>query len=92
MSALSPEARPQATIAALFDALASATLQPFPSQGVKLVAPTEQGVHIIYSPEDVVRHVGQTPRGRKGLRQRLLITCERSRPSHVTIGRATAPG
>jgi hypothetical protein len=65
MSALSPEARPQATIAALFDALASATLQPFPSQSVKLVAPTEHGVYIIYSPEDVALHVGQTPRGER---------------------------
>jgi hypothetical protein len=60
-----------ATIAALFDALTTAPLQSFPGRGVKLVAPNDHGVYIIYSPDNDALHVGQTPRGRNGLRQRL---------------------
>jgi hypothetical protein len=43
----------------------------FPKPGHRLEAPDERGVYIIYSPRGRVLHVGQTPRGKKGLRQRL---------------------
>ena len=34
-------------------------------------APDARGVYVIYSPKGKVMHVGGTPRGRRGLRQRL---------------------
>lgn len=43
---------------------------PFPPAGT-LNAPTERGVYIIRDPEGCVLHVGQTPRGKNGLQQRL---------------------
>lgn len=43
---------------------------PFPSKG-KLNITCEKGVYIIYDPTSVVAHVGNTPRGKNGLCQRI---------------------
>jgi hypothetical protein len=43
----------------------------FPNSGKKLEAPTDQGVYVIYDPNDKVLHVGKTSKAKKGLRQRL---------------------
>jgi hypothetical protein len=42
---------------------------PFPRK--KLYASTQKGVYVIYSPTNVVVHVGSTPWARKGIAQRL---------------------
>jgi hypothetical protein len=55
----------------LLNELIGAPLQPFPSRGEKLAAPTAPGVYIIYDPTGSVAHVGRTPRGKDGLHQRL---------------------
>lgn len=44
---------------------------PFTPKGKRVIASDDQGVYIIYTPEDVVLHVGTTKRGEKGLAQRL---------------------
>jgi excinuclease UvrABC nuclease subunit len=64
-------AREQNKVTALFEKLTSAAVHRFPKSGEKLDAPIEQGVYVIYSPREQVLHVGRTPSGRKGLRQRL---------------------
>lgn len=43
----------------------------FPSAGYKFSAPSQKGVYIIYNENDEVVHVGCTPRGKNGIRQRL---------------------
>ena len=43
----------------------------FPAPGSRIEAATEKGVYIIYSPRGRVLHVGGTPRGRRGVAQRL---------------------
>jgi hypothetical protein len=43
----------------------------FPAVGESLDAPDRHGVYVIFSPRDVVVHVGRTVRGKNGLRQRL---------------------
>lgn len=53
------------------DRLLAAPAHPFPDAGPPNEAPTERGVYVIRSPEGRVVHVGNTPRGKKGLRQRL---------------------
>jgi hypothetical protein len=60
-----------ARLVVLFDQLTRSPLQYFPPQGAKVSAPERQGVYIIYSPKKVVLHVGNTPRARGGIRQRL---------------------
>jgi hypothetical protein len=43
----------------------------FPQRGESLKAPTAKGIYIIRHPRGRVWHVGNTPRGREGLKQRL---------------------
>ena len=67
------------TIRKLFNELTRAELHAFPSPRKKLEAPDRQGVYVIYSPRVKVLHVGQTPRGKKGISQRLYDhLCTRS--------------
>jgi hypothetical protein len=58
-------------VKALFDRLVSAPKKTFPPSGGSLDAPNDKGVYLIESPEGKVLHVGQTPRARGGIRQRL---------------------
>lgn len=58
-------------IARLFANLEASRAKPFPSQREQLFAPTNKGVYIVIAPDDAVLHVGQTPRGKGGLYQRL---------------------
>jgi hypothetical protein len=55
----------------VFGELKKAPLTNFPPARKRMEAPDAQGVYIIYSPQGRVLHVGRTPRGKKGLRQRL---------------------
>ena len=54
----------------LFQNLLDAELHTFPVKG-KIKVTDKQGVYIIYDPDDIVLHVGNTPSGIKGLNQRL---------------------
>jgi hypothetical protein len=63
--------REQGDIRKLFDALTNARLQSFPSPRGHLDAPIAPGVYVIYGPRGNVLHVGRTPRGFLGIRQRL---------------------
>lgn len=54
----------------LFDKLIDILQVNFPNHG-HVSETDEQGVYIIYSPEDKVLHVGKTDRGKNGLNQRL---------------------
>jgi hypothetical protein len=58
-------------IKARFAKLKRAPLRTFPDLYEKLDAPDRPGVYVIYSPRGVVLHVGSTPKGRKGIAQRL---------------------
>jgi hypothetical protein len=60
----------------LFKTLISSEFKIFPKKGIVKVT-DKHGVYIIYSPENEVLHVGNTPSGRKGLNQRLYnhISC-----------------
>ena len=61
----------RAVVRKLFERLAGSQRLPFPKPRSRLDAPDQHGVYIIFSPQDKVLHVGRTPRGRKGIRQRL---------------------
>jgi hypothetical protein len=61
----------QKQLRALFVKLTRAPLQLFPRPRRRLDAPDRQGVHVIYSPRGQVLHVGRTPKGIGGIRQRL---------------------
>lgn len=54
----------------LFNTLLQADMQNFPATG-RLDITCEKGVYIIYNSNGKVSHVGNTPRGQKGLCQRL---------------------
>jgi len=60
----------------LFVKLTSSNFCVFPLKG-KINVSEKHGVYIIYSPQNQVLHVGNTPSGRKGLDQRLYnhISC-----------------
>lgn len=58
-------------IARMLDRLLAAPAHPFPDAGPPNEAPVERGVYVIQNPEGRAVHVGNTPRGKKGLRQRL---------------------
>jgi hypothetical protein len=58
-------------IKARFAKLKRAPLRSFPALYGKLEAPDKPGVYVIYDPRGNVLHVGNTPRARKGLAQRL---------------------
>lgn len=61
----------QKRVQALFRELMDTRKQDFPEEGQELHAPDERGVYVIYSPRGRVVHVGGTPRGKHGIRQRL---------------------
>jgi hypothetical protein len=63
--------REQKAIKTLFVELTRSPLQTFPEPRGRLDTPNEQGVYIIYDPRGRVIHVGRTPSGDGGLRQRL---------------------
>lgn len=54
----------------LFVKLTSSNFCAFPLKG-KINVSEKHGLYIIYSPQNQVLHVGNTPSGRKGLDQRL---------------------
>ncbi len=60
----------------LFVKLTHSSFFVFPLKG-KINVSEKHGVYIIYSPQNEVLHVGNTPSGRKGLDQRLYnhISC-----------------
>jgi hypothetical protein len=56
---------------ALFESLIDQPKKPFPKARERLDVPCARGVYVIYSPNGRPLHVGSTPRGKGGLRQRL---------------------
>ena len=63
--------REQKAVRALFSKLKHSSLQEFPKARKPLTAPNKQGVYVIYDPRNRVLHVGRTPSGAGGIRQRL---------------------
>jgi hypothetical protein len=63
--------REQKAIKALFAELMRAPEQEFPSPRGRLTAPNQQGVYVISDPRGLILHVGRTPSGMGGIRQRL---------------------
>lgn len=63
--------REQKTIKSMFKRLVRAPIKMFPEPQGSLDAPDRQGVYLIYDSKKRVVHVGRTPRGRRGLHQRL---------------------
>jgi len=63
--------REQKMIKALFVKLTDAKRKSFPVSGNVADAPTRKGVYVIYGPAGRPLHVGCTPRGKDGVRQRL---------------------
>ena len=61
----------QRTVRMRFKKLTRAERHRFPLRGERLEAPNLRGVYVIYSPKGKVMHVGGTPRGKNGIRQRL---------------------
>lgn len=61
----------QKRVRKLFKRLQQSPRLKFPREGGRLEAPDQRGVYIIYSPRGTVMHVGGTPRGKRGLHQRL---------------------
>lgn len=62
--------REQKAIRVLFSRLRRSPRQKFPKNG-KPKATDKQGVYVIYDPRNRVLHVGRTPSGADGIRQRL---------------------
>ena len=58
-------------IETLFEELNKSKEILFPVQGEKLLAPKEKGVYIISNDEKTILHVGNTPRAKNGIEQRL---------------------
>lgn len=63
--------RKQQRIRTLFAAPTKQPVRHFPAPGDTLVAPSAPGVYVICDPRGNVVHVGATPRGKRGLAQRL---------------------
>ena len=53
-----------------FNKLTRSAITNFPDRG-PVKRPTKRGIYVIYGPREQILHVGGTPRGRKGLSQRL---------------------
>ena len=64
------------TLQELFNKLINSETFTFPLKG-KVGVSSKHGVYIIFSPENEVLHVGNTPSGKEGLNQRLYnhISC-----------------
>jgi hypothetical protein len=58
-------------VKAKFGELKRAKRKEFPPPRQRLNETNERGVYVIYGPRDKALHVGGTPGGRRGLRQRL---------------------
>src|SRR5262249_43721904 len=58
-------------VKAKFDELLRSPLSRFPTSRRQFKETDKRGVYVIYSPRGEVLHVGGTPRGQKGIRQRL---------------------
>ncbi|QFT56232.1 hypothetical protein FIU95_16930 [Microbulbifer sp. THAF38] len=58
-------------IKALFQKLIASEAYPFPEKGQRLDAPNQRGVYIIITNRGSILHVGNTPRGKNGIHQRL---------------------
>lgn len=56
----------------LYKKLLSTKKVLFPIIGCQFYAPSQKGVYIIYNKNDVVVHVGCTPRAKNGIKQRLV--------------------
>jgi hypothetical protein len=65
---LSQESR---KIEALYNKLIASESYAFPKKGEVLAAPKERGIYIILSNRGTVLHVGNTPRAKNGIYQRL---------------------
>jgi hypothetical protein len=63
--------RERNAIRTLFTKLRRSRLEKFPEPHGRLKASDKQGVYIIYDPRGKVLHVGRTPSGAGGIRQRL---------------------
>ena len=61
----------QKKVRRLFRQLMAARITAFPKPRGNLDAPDHRGVYVIYGPKGRAVHVGGTPRGKHGLRQRL---------------------
>lgn len=55
----------------LFEKLNTSLVYEFPALGEKLMAPEDRGVYIVLSECGDVLHVGNTPRAKNGINQRL---------------------
>jgi hypothetical protein len=62
----------QRRVRAKFAQLKHAPIHYFPQSGARIAATDKRGVYVIYSPRGKVLHVGATPRGRRGIAQRLF--------------------
>jgi hypothetical protein len=71
MAIRTAEVEENQVVQTLLRELMSAPPQPFPPPRKRLEAPTAQGVYVIYERSGRVVHVGRTPRGSRGIRQRL---------------------
>jgi len=60
-----------AKIEKLFEKLINAKEEVFPEMRGKLSAPEKKGVYLIINPKNQIVHVGNTPRAKKGIAQRL---------------------
>jgi hypothetical protein len=58
-------------VKAKFNGLLRSPLHPFPVSRSYFNETDKRGVYVIYGPRGEVLHVGGTPRGQKGIRQRL---------------------
>jgi hypothetical protein len=58
-------------VRAKFDELLRSPMHLFPAPRRQFTETDKRGVYVIYSPRGEVLHVGGTPRGQKGIRQRL---------------------
>lgn len=58
-------------VKAKFADLTGSPMRSFPAPHGRLEATDQRGVYVIYSPCGKVLHVGGTPRGQRGIRQRL---------------------
>jgi hypothetical protein len=54
-----------------FAELIRSSLHSFPASRRQFRETDKRGVYVIYSPRGTILHVGGTPRGRRGIRQRL---------------------
>jgi hypothetical protein len=59
-------------VKAKFAELIHSPLRCFPQSGARFTETNKRGVYVIYGPRGKVLHVGGTPRGKRGIFQRLF--------------------